>query len=300
MEEKFLKKGSKNSFTLIELLVVIGIVVLLLGLTIISFKAFQKSSDLDNTAQEIISSLRLAQSKTLASEGASQYGVYFNTGTTPHQYTLFKGSSYAGRNPTFDEIQKLPGSVEISQINLAGGTEVVFKRLDGRALPAGDLTIRLISDPTKTKPIYIESSGLVGLSSAPAPGGGRKTDSRHIHFDLGWSIQNAVTLKFSFPSIPQTETIDMTSYFNGAKTEFNWQGTFVIGGTNQEFRVHTHLLDSFNTHLCIHRDRNNGKNDKEVIIYIVDGGIDKDIAHYLADADDTVNEGVFGGTKEIQ
>lgn len=299
MEKKFFKR----SFTLIELLIVIGVIIILLGLTIISLKLFYKTSDLDNTTQEIISALRLAQSKALASEGASQHGVYFDDTTSPHQYTLFKGGSYAGRETSADEIHKFPESVEIYNINLNGGKEVVFNRVDGRALPAGDLGIRLIANPFKTKNIYIQGSGLISSVNPAIPAGGRTTDSRHVHFDLGWSIQDATLLKFYFPNIPQTEIVDMADYFNPTKTEFDWQRTFVVGGVDQVFKVHTHFLDPLTTpytRLCIHRDRNNGKTDQEVIIYIIDGGIDKEIAHYLADAPDTVNEGIFGGIKEIQ
>jgi hypothetical protein len=112
---------------------------------------------------------------------------------------------------------------------------------------------------------------------------------------LGWSIQNATVLKFKFsgPEPDQIETVDMAPYFNVDKTEFNWNNEsspFVVNGANQVFRIHTHTS---NTLLCIHRDRNNGKNNQEVIIYIVDGGLDKDIAHYLADANDTVEKGFY-------
>jgi len=63
------------------------------------------------------------------------------------------------------------------------------------------------------------------------------------------------------------------------------------------FQIHTHSLDVSNTLLCIHRDRNQGKNNQKVVIYIVDGGIDKEIAHY---AGDTVSNGAYGGIMEVQ
>jgi len=289
-----------KSFTLLELLVVIGILIILIAIAVPNLRFFQKESDLTNSAEEIINTLRLAQSKTLASEGTSQYGVYFDNLTSPHQYTLFKGKNYISRDISFDEIHKLPKSVEISEINLAGGKEVIFNRIIGGTSQAGNLNLKLISDPSKTKTIYIENSGQVGLGSPLSPINGRTADSRHVHFNLGWSIQNATTLKFYFPATVQTEQVDMANFFNIDKTEFDWQGEFAVDGTDQEFQVHTHSLDAFNTLLCIHRSRNQRKNNQEVIIYISDGGIEKDIAHYLADVDDTVVEGACGGTKEIQ
>ena len=272
---------------------------MLLGLTVVSFEIFHKKSDLDNTGQEIVTALRMAQNKTLASEGAGQFGLYFNNTTSPHQYVLFKGSTYVGRDPSFDQVSKLSNTIEISNINLTD-SEVVFNRVEGSVSSEGDLEIRVVVDPSQTKTIFIDQSGLVGFSSLVTPGTGRTIDARHVHFDLGWTIQNASTLKFYFPSIPQTETIEMTAYFNPGKTEFDWEGSFEVGGIDQVFKVHTHLLDNFDTLLSVHRDRTEGQTDQEVIFYIVDSGTDKEIAHYLADGSDTVNVGLYGGVMEIQ
>lgn len=289
-----------RSFTLIEVLIIIGIMAILMALTVPVYNSFQKELDLNNSAEEIINILRVAQNKTLASEGASQYGVYFFD-SAPYQTVMFKGENYVSRDSSFDKIYKLPSATEIYEINLAGGgSEVVFNRINGETSQAGNLGLRLINEPSKIKIIYIENSGQIALSSVSSPSNDRLEDSRHIHFNLGWSIQNATLLKFYFPDISQTEQIDMLNFFNVGKTDFNWQNTFSVGGTDQIFQVHTHSLDAFNTSLCIHRDRSQGRTNEEVIIYIVDGGLDKDIAHYLADAADSVSEGSYGGTKEIQ
>jgi len=300
MKKKFFKPENSFGITFVELLVIVSILSILAAISASTFRFFSKETDLNNNTGEIINTLRLAQNKTLASEGASKYGAYFDNTTTPHQYTLFKGDNYLGRDNSFDEISKLPNSLEIYEIDLAGGNEVVFNRVTGTAIQAGKISLRVKTDLTKTKTIYIENSGQVSLTISSVPANGRINDARHTHFDLGWSIQNATTLKFYFPNIPQTEMVNMADYFNADKTEFDWEGTFSVGGADQVFRVHTHSLDAFNTLCCVHRNRNNGKNNQEVIIYIVDGGVDKDIAHYLADPDDTVIEGSFGGTKEIQ
>jgi type II secretory pathway pseudopilin PulG len=285
----------QKSFTLVELLVIFGILIILTAIAFPNLRFFQKESDLNNSTEEILNTLRLAQNKTIASEGASQYGVHFEIG----KYVLFKGLSY-NQAAIENEIHNLPESVEISEIDLAGGgSEVVFDRVTGTTNQSGKVTLRLKSDFTKTKTIYIENSGQVGLTSPTVPSeASRIKDSRHLHFDLGWSIQNATYLKFQFlsPEPDQIEIIDMAPYFNAEKTEFNWDNEdnpFLVNGVNQVFRIHTHSLDSFNTLLCIHRDRSGGKNTEEVIIYIVDGGIDKDIVHYLADVNDTSQKGSY-------
>ena len=288
-----------KSFTLIELLLVVGILIILIAIAVPNFRSFQKETVLNNSTEEIIATLRLAQSKTLASERASQWGVYFETVTQPHQHTLFKGENYAARDSSFDETHKLPSAVEIYGIDLNGGNEAVFNRVTGTVNPSGSLSLRLKSDLTKTKTIYIEETGRVSLTSPSISSDtARLKDSRHLHFDLGWSIRDAITLKFQFvgPEPDQIETVSMTNYFNADKTEFNWDNRndpFVVNGDNQIFQIHTHSLNSSNTLLCIHRDRTNGNNTEEVIIYIFDGVADRDIVHYLADVVDTAEQGSY-------
>ncbi|KPJ73661.1 hypothetical protein AMJ48_00420 [Parcubacteria bacterium DG_74_1] len=283
-----------ESFTLVEILIVIAVLAILIAMTFPVFRSFRVESDLNNSVEKIINALRLAQSKTLASEEASQWGVYFSTSTDPHQYTLFRGTSYASRVTSSDEVYALPDSVEVYDINLVGEPEIVFDRLIGSTSQSGNVSLRLKTDPTKNQTVYIENSGQVGLAIPSVPSDTERIkDSRHVHFNLGWSIQNATTVKFYFPDIPQTEEVSMADYFNIDKTAFDWEGTFAVDGVDQTFRVHTHSLDALNTLLCIHRDRNEEKNDQEVVIYIVDGGIDKDIAHYLADTNDTVTKGFY-------
>ena len=79
----------KTGFTLIELLIIIGILVVLISQALPAFRSFQKESDLTNNSESIISTLRMAQSKALASEGSSCWGVYLSTSS--NQYILFKG-----------------------------------------------------------------------------------------------------------------------------------------------------------------------------------------------------------------
>lgn len=284
----------RNAFTLTELLVVVAIFVILSATALPAFNIFRKKSDVSNSAQELIAALRLAQSKTVSSENASQWGIYFNASTTPNSYTVFKGVSYASRDAGLDEVNLLSSKTEIYEISLAGGAaEVVFGRLKGDTEQAGTIKLRSVQDAAETKSITINSMGLAVLGEDAAPNALPRKDARHVHFDLGWSIQNAATLKFYFPGASQTETVDMAGYFNADKSSFDWSGSFSVGGVTQEFRVHTHSLDAFNTSLSLHRDRNQGKNNQEVFVSIIDGGTEKDIAHYLADAADTVEQGTY-------
>ncbi len=255
-----------KSFTLVEVLTIVGILIVLTAISIPAFRFFQKESDLNNSIEEIINTLRLAQNKTLASEGAIQYGVHFETG----EYVLFNGTTY---NPsaTDNEIHNLPKSVEIYEIELTGGgSEVIFDRVTGTTNQFGEVSLRLKTDTSKVKTIYIENSGQVGLSSPAIPSDtARIKDSRHVHFNYNQNVQNAVTLHLVFPDyLSDNYDIPFQNYLNGDKTEFYWEGTVLVGPegskTEQILRIHTHSLTSFVAQFCVHRDRR--YNDKALNI----------------------------------
>jgi len=280
----------KNGFSLIEFLIIFGVLTIVFLLSITAFSTLTKKSDLDATHDNIVSIFNLARNRTLASEQASRYGIYFDTSTSPDQYVLFKGDNYLLRDPVFDEIHILPSNIEISQISFNGSTnEVVFNRLDGNTFNFGSIAIHSIRT-NEIRDIYIYSSGEISNYPPSVPGGGRIVDSRHVHFDLGWSMAGATTLKFNFVNASRIEQISMSDFFS--PTGFDWEGEFLINNVVQHFIIHTHQLDPV-TILCIHRDRNEGKNNEEVYVYIIQDGTEKEIAHYDDDQLATVNKGIY-------
>ena len=283
-------KQKQKGFTLIEILIVISIVFLLAGTGLISYRFFEKGTELESTAQNILATLKLTQTKTLASEGASQYGVHFEN----NQYVLFKGDTYQ-EGAADNKIYQIPSRLEIYDIDLAdGGNDIIFQRISGWANQNGTTSLRIISEPERTRTIIIKSHGLMELKTYSVdPPPDPITDSKHLHFDLGWSIQNSITLTLDFPDEPEViVNIEMADYFKKNKTKFDWKDKIDVNGENQELHVHTHFLDAFNTILCIHRDRK--KNSKPLQVLIDD----KDIISY--DADGTAYVGAYGGTVEIR
>ena len=293
---------------MLELLIVLSILfVLFLASLPFVLNLFHRQADLTNSVESVIEALRLAENKTLASEGQGHWGLYFSTSTSPNQFILFKGETYAGRASSSDETYFLPPSIFFKDIDLGGKKEIVFERVSGEILGlsgSGKVILSLKSDVSKTKTLFIEGNGRIGLTQPISySDNNRIKDSRHTHFDLGWSIQNSSTLKFYFPRVSRTENVLMASYFNPSKTDFDYDNTanpFVINGKNQAFRVHTHVLDAFNTLVSISRSRKDGMNNEEVYVYIVDGGINKEIAHYLGDQGDSVQKGIYVSTMEKQ
>lgn len=277
-------------FTIIEVLlvVVIGSALFLISLT--ALRTLRQHADIDSAIHQLIATVQLARNKTLASQDESNYGVHFESG----RYVLFKGSTY-NASASDNEVHNLLSQLEMYSINVGGGSDVVFDRVYGTTSDAGTVSMRVIAEPTNNKAISILTSGQVGLQGSVIPTDSRITDTRHLHFDLGWSIQDAttLTLEFSDPPNPNVQfDITMVDVFNADETDFEWDGTVDVNGSEQALRINTHSLDSANTLLSIHRDQR--FNDKAVAISIDD----QEIVSYAVDGTATV--GSFGGTMEQQ
>ena len=278
---------NKQGFTLLEIVITASILILIGAIAFVSFTNSRNIRDLNATGINILSVLQRAQSKTLASEDGSSWGVHLENA----RYLIFKGPNFAGATSTQEYV--LPPALEISAINLlGGGADVVFDRLTGRTSQSGTFEVRIHDAVTLRFPITVDASGRAyQTANADATSGTRIVDTRHRAFDLGWSIQNSATttLVFSDPPNPDTvQNIAMASYFDAGLTKFDLFKTISVGGRDQEFRIHTTYLSSANTILSIDRDCR--KNSKKVRIEI-DA---KAIATYEADCA-TITVGAFGG-----
>lgn len=286
----------EKGFTLIELLTVIGILAVLTAMAVPAFHFFERESDLSNSAEEIINALRLAQNRTLASEGKSSWGVYFSTSTKPHQYVLFKGTDYNSRASSSDEIHKLPNSVEIYGIGLWGKNEVDFKRVTGYSSSTGsfgNVSLRLKVDSSKTKIVYVENSGQSGTADpATSSDGNRIKDSRHVHFNYSRTIatsSESLLLTF-YGTATATQSVAIASSLKDG--QIDWEGSVLVDGQAQKLTIHTLRLNNPDTLFCIYRD---GDNNKLLKIDISDSP-DPDlgtIAEYSADGLTTTSTSVY-------
>lgn len=288
----------EQGLSLIELLAVISILLIILGITVQSLRYFQGEGALSDSSEKIINILRMAQSKTLASEGASQYGVYFDKTTDPHQYTLFKlfdSVSYNDplRNTSSDEVYQISKSVEIYEINLGGGQEVVFSRLTGETANSGTVSLRLTSDNSKTRTIGIKPSGKITLGTESTPTDiGRLKDSRHVHIVYANFIDTTTEkLTLTFP----TKTQDIPISTNMVAGQFYWEDEVAVDGQNQKIKIHTHYLNIndagiFKTQFSVHRDMR--FNDK-VLKISISGDPSGNLIEYSADGLTTTESSVF-------
>lgn len=287
MFQKNIRCDTKG-FTLIEILIAVSVVAILGTMSIVSFRSSRNVRDMTTSAQNALSVIRLAQSKTLAGENDSAWGVHLES----NQITLFEGDSYASAISTQD--YPFPPSIEITSIALnGGGSDIIFKRITGQTDTDGTFVVDVIGSPDNSFSITIDTSGKTYQTTVfPALAVTRSVDSRHRSFTLGWSIKTAttMTLTFSDPPNPDTvQTVTMSSFFDAGETKFDWSGTVTVGGLDQVLRIHTTSLTDTDTVLSMDRDCR--ENTKKLAIAI-DG---KAIAMYEADCIN-VSIGAFGGT----
>ena len=146
---------SSRGFSVAELVVVLAVIVFIAALSATSFVNLNKTQAADKAAILAISVLDEARSLTLASKGASQYGVHFEDS----KIVLFTGTTYSSSDST-NQINSLNSLVVTSAISLSGGgSEVIFDRLSGTTAQYGSVTFSVKSDTTITKTVTIYSTG---------------------------------------------------------------------------------------------------------------------------------------------
>ena len=152
----FYKKGSM----LVEVLVVLAIVVMILGIVLPSFKTMKESSVVKSGAQDILSALDKARSKTLASVNSSEYGVHFEA----NKIVVFRGVSYFQNDANNEIIDIVPPSA-ISNVTLGGVSgvsgDIYFSRLSGAPSKTGTITIGISS---LFKNVTISATGLASVN----------------------------------------------------------------------------------------------------------------------------------------
>ncbi len=142
--------AARHGFTLIEVLMSVVIIGMLVGMSLPLYQSFQNRNELDIAAQGIASMLRRAQMYSRGMNGDSQWGVHVETGSA----TLFKGASYVGRNPTYDETNVIPSSFTVS------ANDVLFIKFTGAPTFTGNVTV-LTTPNNETRTVTINGQGTV-------------------------------------------------------------------------------------------------------------------------------------------
>lgn len=139
-----------SGFTLIELLLSVAIMGMITGLALPVYETFVRRNDLDLAAQNLAMTIRRAETYARASSGDSAWSVAIqSTGMT-----LFKGTSFAGRTTTFDEVITIPGSIAPS-----GLSEIQFAKLSAAPNTTGTITFTSTTNDVRT--VTINAEGVV-------------------------------------------------------------------------------------------------------------------------------------------
>lgn len=148
---------TNNGFTMLEALIALAILALLVTIILISLPRLNSRQALEKSVDTVVSVLDDARSRTLASIGGEQYGVYIDTS----RVILFKGASYSSSNPD-NAVVPLNNLVATRSIALnGGGSEVVFERLTGNTGEYGTLEVYLLASTTEFRTITINLTGVV-------------------------------------------------------------------------------------------------------------------------------------------
>lgn len=148
----------QRGLTLLELLMVLAIVVIIAGFSVPIGLSFLRNEGLISSANDLVMVMRIAQQYSIEGVEDTTYGVYMS-GTS---YTLFKGTSYAARDTSFDE------SFDVSGLYFSTTTEVVFQRVTGE--PNAPVTVEL-TDGNRVREVDVNAIGRVNASPAGVLGG---------------------------------------------------------------------------------------------------------------------------------
>jgi prepilin-type N-terminal cleavage/methylation domain-containing protein len=118
---------SHRGFTLIEMLLAIALLTVFSGASYALYSNVSDRGQMDIAIESSEALLRKAMILSSAVEGDSEWGVYFDRPYT----TLFKGSSFDGRDASYDEIIELP------DFSLDGDVEYVFEKVSGNPISPG-------------------------------------------------------------------------------------------------------------------------------------------------------------------
>lgn len=143
-------KPPTTGFTAIEILLVVGLFSLLAALTIPTVRTLQAQTDLDSATATAAHALRRAQLLSQAVDGDANWGTVF----TQSAVTVFRGNSYAAREPAYDEI--FPFSEAITPTGLS---EIVFEKFSGIPKQIGTLILTAPTNDTRT--ITLNALGVV-------------------------------------------------------------------------------------------------------------------------------------------
>lgn len=162
------KRGRLQGFSLIESLVVIGVIGIISIVVLANLFTRKTRSTLDSTVQRVVATLREAESRSAAQEGATTWGVHFdNTTSTAPFYAIFQ-TSYSVANTI--GYYRLPPDVSFATSSIAqgGSFNITFAQVSGLPSATSSITLNLLTGAASgavatSATITVNSTGLVSF-----------------------------------------------------------------------------------------------------------------------------------------
>lgn len=126
-----------------EVIMVIGVLGVVSGMAVPLYRDYQIRNDLSLATEQVTQGLARARLLAQSGQNDSGWGFYIPAGI------LFKGATYADRDPNFDETYPMP-----STITPSGLYEVSYSKLQGRPSATGAITLTALNREQRT--IFIE------------------------------------------------------------------------------------------------------------------------------------------------
>lgn len=159
---------NRNGFTLIELLLVMGITSILMVMGVISMLGYVGNQNLESETRAILALMRDAQSKSMAQQNDSRWGVYLQNNVSPTRdtYTIFQAdealvasTTYIGIPGTTLESRTMRSNVAFASPAEATTTTVLFTKISGQPNASTTVILQKIGDASSQKTIFISGNG---------------------------------------------------------------------------------------------------------------------------------------------
>ncbi|MBI4128545.1 MAG: prepilin-type N-terminal cleavage/methylation domain-containing protein [Parcubacteria group bacterium] len=239
-----------RGFTLIEVLVVVTIISVITAIIIVSLRSLIWKKSLDTATENLVNTIRFAQSQALASKGEetfgeitdpADWGVHVDLVNLPLQddrFWTFQGTNYPG---TGAQVYALPDDIRLSRLEIGSApyvqiADVRFPHLTGEPQTAGSIVLaHRTTNEERVVTILPSGEVQVGAFTGSGDPAARITDTRHVHASLISAIPDSATITFDFPD-PNS---DVTIIAGSATTTGNILD-YSTTVNNQNVRVHTH------------------------------------------------------------
>ncbi len=139
----------RKGFSLLEVIMVVSLVGAVAGVGIPLYRDYQIRNDLNLATEQVTQGLARARLLSQAAQNDDSWGFYAPAGV------LYKGDSYATRDPEFDETYPMP-----STITIEGLMEVNYGKIGGVPDATGQITLTTINDDTRNVLIEVKTESI--------------------------------------------------------------------------------------------------------------------------------------------